>query len=98
MLSMVSVTRAVRPKTRSAFVGTLRRLANRRTKGRVAAMAPAEARINRVTWSQTWAPKAVAINDTKAPTANQMEVSPAVAASTTPKSTKAPSQKYIGLI
>ena len=92
---MVSVTLASRPSTRSALVGTDRPAVIFFTSGRVSASAAADTTTNATSCTQIPAPRRTAISAARAPATNQMETSPAVAASTTPKSTMAPSQIQI---
>ncbi|CAN4019079.1 hypothetical protein AJOOGB_AJOOGB_14385, partial [Dysosmobacter welbionis] len=55
-LSMVSVTLAVRPSTRSALVGTARPAESFFTRGRVAARAAADTARNSTSWIRSPAP------------------------------------------
>ena len=85
MLSMSSVTSAVLPMTMSAFVGCFTVSTYLRTSGRVSSSEAMEIMKNHTNCSQMAALKKEETRAASAPTPNQMQVSPAVNASTTAK-------------
>ena len=94
---MASVTRACAPRTRSAFVATMFLPISFFTSGRVAASEMMDTTKNSVSCSHTGPSQMAAISPATLPSTNQMDVSPAVAASTTPKSTIAPIQITVAI-
>ena len=98
MLSMSSVTTASCPMTRSALVATFRSLTKRWARGRTSSRVRKETPRNTTICTMTGAAAAAAASAPRAPRANQIEVSPTVTASSTPKSTMAISQKRLMLI
>ena len=95
VLSMVSVTRAVWPSTRSALVGVSSLWSIFCTSGRVAASAAMLTTKNRTICTHRAAPSTAASRPATAPSTNQMETSPTVTASTMPKTTMAAIQMTI---
>ena len=80
---------------RSALVATLRLFTYRFTNGRVNTSVAAETMTNQKIWSHTAAPSAAHMSATSAPKTNQMDISPAVTASTMTNTMSATTQNTI---
>ena len=96
-MSIASVTRASLPSTASALVGTMFLSIILRARGRVAISAAMDTAKNSTTCSHMGASQMAAMSPAALPKTNQMDTSPTVTASTTPKTTIAAIQMTISI-